>query len=288
LLRIRPYIGNDGLIRLEVHPELSTGNVKVDQGMSLPQKSVTQVTTNVLCPDGCTAVIGGLIQEDLANNVNQLPYLGNVPYVGWLFRQKNQSIERHEIIVLITPRIVSEPFMCKEGMKYGNEFTQRQSVYFDKMSPLGKRNLALHHLRLARAAYNAGDQMVAMKQVNLAIHYDPMSREAITLRNDIVAAGGFEDESIHEYLHRGLLPFSGRHHNYSKQGYPWKDFEGFTEPGISAVDDPGTTGNVRTVVRPAPVPSNVFEPSGSTSPRAARQPELIPTPTPSKSGGAER
>src|SRR5262249_41175645 len=92
LLRIRPYIANEGLIRLNAHQELSHGTVSVQKGMSLPQKSVTQVTTNVLCPDGCTAVIGGLIREDLTNNVNQLPYLGNVPYIGWLFRQKDQGV----------------------------------------------------------------------------------------------------------------------------------------------------------------------------------------------------
>ncbi len=289
LLRIRPYIGSDGLIRLEVHPELSTGSVEVQQGLSLPQKSVTQVTTNVLCPDGCTVVIGGLIREDLTTNTNQLPYFGDLPYVGWLFRQKNQGIDRNEIIVLITPRIVSEPFMCKEGMKYGNDFTQRQSVYFDKMSPLGKRSLALHHLRLARAAYNAGDQLTAMKQVNVAIHYDPLNRDSIVLRNDIVAAGGFENESIHEYLKKGLPPFSGKHHNYSKFGYPWKDFEGFGPSEVSAIDDPGVTGNVRTVVRPAPVPSNVFEPNAANAaPKALRQPEALSVPAPTHLQGADR
>lgn len=289
LLRIRPYIGNDGLIRLEVHPELSTGSVEVQQGLSLPQKSVTQVTTNVLCPDGCTAVIGGLIREDLTNNVNQLPFLGSIPYAGWLFRQKNQGIDRNEIIVLITPRIVSEPFMCNEGVKYGNDFTQRQSVYFDKMSPLGKRSLGLHHLRLARAAYNAGDQLTAMKQVNTAIHYDPLNRDAIVLRNEVVAAGGFENEGIHEYLHKGLGPFTGKHHNYSKFGYPWKEFEGISPPDVTAFPDPGVTGNVRTVVRPAPVPGNVFAPSATTTlPRAIHPAETLPTPPVSDGGVTDR
>jgi type IV pilus assembly protein PilQ len=288
LLRIRPFIGNDGLVRLEVHPELSTGSVEVQQGLSLPQKSVTQVTTNVLCPDGCTVVIGGLIREDLTNNTNQLPFFGNIPYAGWLFRQKNQGIDRNEIIVLITPRIVSEPFMCKEGVQYGNDFTQRQSVYFDKMSPLGKRNLGLHHLRLARAAYNAGDQLTAMKQVNTAIHYDPLNRDAITLRNEVVAAGGFENEGIHEYLHKGLGPFTGKHHNYSRS-YPWKEFEGIGPPEVSSIPDSGTTGNVRTIVRPAPVPGNVFAPSATTTlPRAIHPPETLPTPPVHDGGVTER
>lgn len=281
LLRIRPYIGSDGLIRLEVHPELSTGSVDVQQGLSLPQKAVTQVTTNVLCPDGCTVVIGGLIREDLTNNRSQIPFFGNVPYVGWLFRQTTQGIDRNEIIVLITPRIVSEPFMAQEGMRYGNEFTQRQAVYFDKMSPIGKRNLGLHHLRLARAAYNAGDQLDAMKQVNLAIHYDPQSREAVTLRNDIVAAGGFENESIHEYLHRGLGPLPTNKRDYSRQGYPWKDLDAFVPSAPTSFPDPGQVGPVRTVVRPTPRAHNPFDPSGPpTFPTTPTPEPLPPTPAP--------
>jgi type IV pilus assembly protein PilQ len=280
LLRIRPYIGNDGLIRLEVHPELSTGSVDVQQGLSLPQKAVTQVTTNVLCPDGCTVVIGGLIREDLTTNTNQLPLLGNVPYVGWLFRQTSQTVDRNEIIVLITPRIISDPLMCEEGAKYGNQFTQRQKTYFDKMSPLGKRNLGQHHLRLARAAYHAGDFATAMKQVNLAIHYDPQSREAVVLRNDILAAGGFEVESIHDYLKDGLAPWPGGRRDYSRQGFPWKEFEGFGPPEPTSTDDPGTPGRIRTVHPPPPLQPPSTLPSGPTLPRGPVQPPGSKTPGP--------
>jgi hypothetical protein len=143
--------------------------------------------------------------------------------------------------------------MAEEGMKYGNEFTQRQSVYFDKMSPIAKRNYGLHHLRMARAAFAAADYNTAMKQVNLAIHYDPVSRDAIALRNEVVAAGGFEDESIHEYLNRGLAPLTGRHRDYSKRGYPWKEFEGFGPPEISGMHDPGQPGSSITVEQPPPL-----------------------------------
>jgi type IV pilus assembly protein PilQ len=258
LLRIRPNISNDGLIRLEVHPELSTGNVTIEQGLSLPQKAVTQVTTNVLCPDGCTVVIGGLIREDLTNTRTQIPYLGALPWVGVLFRDTDQKLERNEIIVLITPRIVSEPFMCKEGTQYGNDFTQRQSMAFDKMSPIGKRNVGLHHLRMARAAYNAGDYDIALKQINLALHYDVNNRAAVALRNDIIGAGGYQDETIHQYLHYGLNPFTGRHIDYSRQGFWWKEFEGFGPPEVTSTPDHGWGGPTRTIVRPTP-PTGIQE-----------------------------
>jgi type IV pilus assembly protein PilQ len=267
LLRIRPFIGNDGLIRLEVHPELSTGAVNEKAGMAIPDKQVTQVTTNVLCPDGCTVVIGGLIREDLQTNTSQIPLLGNLPWIGPAFRQKTENVDRNEVIVLITPRIVSEPMMCQEGMKYGNDYTQRQNIYFDKMSPIGKRNYANHYLRLARAAYNAGDYNTALRQVNLALHFDPLNRDSVVLRNEVVAAGGFEQESIHQYLHQGLAPVGRTRPDYSKDGYPWKEFEGFpAQQEITALDDPGQTGQIQSLDRPRPQMPTVVP--GSAAPPA--------------------
>jgi type IV pilus assembly protein PilQ len=253
LLRIRPFISHDGLIRMEVHPELSTGSVTVQQGLTLPNKSLTQVTTNVMCSDGCTVVIGGLIREDLQTTTNQIPFLGNLPYVGPAFRQKTEDIDRTEIIVLITPKIISEPMMCQEGQKLGNEFTQRQSVYFDKMSPIGRRNYGNHWLRKARAAYNAQDYDMAMRQVNLSIHFDPLNRDAINLRNEVVAAGGYQDESIHDYLKFGLRPWERRYGDYSRQGSPWQKPEGFgDETGWQAIPDAGQPGDLKTLERQLP------------------------------------
>jgi len=128
-----------------------------------------------------------------------------------------------------------------------------------------------------------------MKQVNVSIHYDPLNRDAIVLRNDIMAAGGFEQESIREYLHRGLGPFTGRHQDYSRAGYPWKEFDGFTPLGPASTNDPGTVGNVRTITRPPPQPFNAFDPGGSPALRPVRQPEVIPAPQMAVPGpGGER
>lgn len=241
LLRIRPFIGTDGKIRMEVHPELSTGSVTVDAGLTLPNKSVTQVTTNVMCEDGRTIVIGGLIREDLKTNTSQVPYFGNLPWVGPLFRSKTEDIERSEIIVLITPRIVGEPFLGEEGAKYEYQFTNRHSVVFDKMSPIARRNYALHYQRLATAAFTAGDYETALSQIDWSIQFDSMNRDAIALREEIVAAAGLQ-ESIPEYLNQARSPGDRTHRDYSREGYPWRHpplpgagplLEGFEDPGIS-------------------------------------------------------
>jgi type IV pilus assembly protein PilQ len=283
LLRIRPFITSDGNVRLEVHPELSTGSVDEKAGTAIPNKAVTQVTTNVMCPDGCTVIIGGLIREDLQTNTSQIPLLGNLPGIGPAFRQKTEKVKRNEVIVLITPRIVSNATLHEEGVKYGNEFTQRQNVYFDKMSPIGKRNYANHYLRLARAAYAAGDYRAALTQVNMAIHFDPESRDAINLRNEIVAAGGFEDESIHQYLNQGVRPLGRTRPDYSKQGYPWKEFEGFSpEVHVEGMHDPGSPGPSQNLERPLPQAAAQqpaeFEPLPKRVPIGNGEPRPVPVP----------
>ena len=116
-LRLRPFISSDGLVRMEVHPELSTGQVTVQQGFTLPQKDLTQVTTNVMVRDGATVVIGGLIREDLSTNATQIPLLGNLPGVGFLFRQKTETTQRSEILVLLTPHIVYDCEAASEGRR---------------------------------------------------------------------------------------------------------------------------------------------------------------------------
>lgn len=184
-LRLRPFISSDGLIRMEVHPELSDGNVEVKGNFTLPNKEVTKVTTNIMIRDGCTVVIGGLMRDTLTNTTTGIPLLGSLPLVGVAFRHSDETIERREVLVLITPRIVYEPGTCKEGDKAACEFHRRQSVYTDKLSCLGKRSIARRYVRLAQSAYAAGDRDAAMRFAEMAVHFDPLSRAAIDLRSDI-------------------------------------------------------------------------------------------------------
>lgn len=220
-LRIRPYIFSDGTMRLEVHPELSTGNVRVESGFTLPDKEVTQVTTNVMCRDGSTVIIGGLIREDLTNATSQIPLLGNIPYIGAAFRDKVEGVSRHEIIVLITPRIVGEPQMSAEGRQAQRDFAVRQANYADKMSPIAKRHYARHYLRRAYAAFHAGDNLTALRYANLAVHIDPMNLEANNLRSEVAATMPEYDNRLHNYLKAGLRPGEHPHRDYTKQGFPW-------------------------------------------------------------------
>jgi type IV pilus assembly protein PilQ len=205
-LRIRPFISPDGLIRMEVHPELSTGAVGLVGGFTVPDKDVTQVTTNVMVRDGSTMVLGGLIREDLKKTASQVPMLGSLPGAGLLFRQKTDELDRQEIIILITPRVIDDAQSAHEGDRAAYEFQNRHTNYRDKMSPIGTRYYGRKYLRLATAAWLDGDAFKALRYVNLAVHYDPLSREASALRSEIVNNSPYGDNSVHRRLHVGLSP----------------------------------------------------------------------------------
>lgn len=184
-LILRPFVSSEGIVRMEVHPELSSGSIREAGGQSVPDKATTQVTSNIMVPDGRTVVIGGLIDENLQTTGSQIPVLGNLPLVGAAFRNRTETIQRQEIIVLITPRIVQDYQTAAEGERAACEFQRRQQVYFDKTNPLGKRHMASNFVRKARASLAAGNLRAALRQAELAVQFDPVSREAIRLRAQI-------------------------------------------------------------------------------------------------------
>jgi type IV pilus assembly protein PilQ len=265
LLRLRPFISSDGSIRMEVHPELSTGTVSVDQGLTLPNKEVTQVTTNVMCQNGSTVVIGGLIREDLQTNTDQVPVLGNIPVAGALFRHKVDKIDRREILVLITPRLIDDPVLSQEGSRLGNEFLRRQEVVFDKMSPIGRRYHGERNFRKAKAAWAACDEHTALKYANLAVHFDPMNREAIALRDEVAAVAA-PDESVDAYLKQGLGWRDRPRHDHSRQGSPWKKsptYQDHVEPLDTYT--PGSPGNAYRIDPPPPRAATISHAKRATS-----------------------
>ncbi|MGY8771465.1 MAG: type II secretion system protein GspD [Pirellulales bacterium] len=217
-LRIRPFIGSDGFIRLEVHPEISTGDVDVEAGFTLPNKEVTQVTTNVMCPDGRTIVIGGLINSIQEQDIIQIPVLGSIPFIGPLFRQTQERTAREELIILITPRIVDPAAIPEDGEKTRDLFELHHSHFADKMSPLGKRHIGRKYYRLATSAWATGDGQSALRYTNLAIHYDPQNLEAVHLRDVVIGQTGLGDKGVHNHLRDGLAPWN---HPHGVEVSPW-------------------------------------------------------------------
>lgn len=234
-LRLRPYISSDGMIRMEVHPELSRGNVELEGNFTIPNKVVTEVTTNIMVADGRTVIIGGLMRENLDKTASQVPLLGSAPGIGFLFRNKTETVERDELIVLITPHIVYEPEAGMEGVKGACDFHRRQAVYADHMSPVGSRFLGRKYFRLAQDAWTRNDKRAALRFVNVALTFDPINRAAVELRSDIMADNHF-----------------GPHSGGPPQSFRPPGTEGELPPGPLPLHpwEPGQTGRVRNIQKP--------------------------------------
>ncbi|HVV99675.1 MAG TPA: hypothetical protein VHB77_05025, partial [Planctomycetaceae bacterium] len=182
-LMIRPFISPDGLIRMEIHPERSTGTV--DKVSGLPNQTTTEVTTNVMVRDGTTLVLGGLIEDVATDQQQRIPYLGALPWVGAAFRNKQEQATRNELIVLITPRIVREPAdnVDADAARYENE--RRAEHFRNTLSPINRRNLTRIEYDRARYYFERGDLNRAHRHITQAVYRDPNDREALHLRDQI-------------------------------------------------------------------------------------------------------
>lgn len=101
-LRLRPFVSSDGMVRMEIHPERSSGAL---DAAGVPQTNAQQVTTNVMVPDGATIVIGGLIDTQDNHSYEGIPVLCRLPWVGYLFRDDSTTTAKRELIVILTPHV---------------------------------------------------------------------------------------------------------------------------------------------------------------------------------------
>ena len=74
-----------------------------------PPKQGRQITTRVLVDNGSTIVIGGIYNYDKSENHSGIPFLKDIPLIGWLFRTpQNPTTNKNELIIFITPRIINQ------------------------------------------------------------------------------------------------------------------------------------------------------------------------------------
>jgi hypothetical protein len=105
-LEVTPHIADDGSVAMIVTPQFSvlTGFTEEDAQPIIARRGAQTV---VRVGNGQTMVLGGLRQRGLVRNHTSIPYLGDLKYVGALFRHRNDEIRESELLVFITPTIVT-------------------------------------------------------------------------------------------------------------------------------------------------------------------------------------
>lgn len=115
-LDFKPVVQDNGLIRLEVAPEVSkldpTNGLKI-QGFTVPGLITRNTQTVVELKNGASLAIGGLYQRDYQNDVTQVPGLGNLPVLGALFRSASWKRGETELLIIVTPKLVETADLAK-------------------------------------------------------------------------------------------------------------------------------------------------------------------------------
>jgi type IV pilus assembly protein PilQ len=188
-LVFRPYIGGDGYIRMDIHPEDSTAQLNVDK---VPDKTTAEVKTNILVKDGDTVIIGGLFRDVVTTTRSQVPLLGDLPLAGALFRGTDDKTERQEVMVLLTPHIIEEPNEL-EGQARAADIGRKRSAAKDQMQWIDRTRLAEDGYAKAVKFYLEGNNESAMRKLVRALQLRPTYMEALRLKEKIIAETNPED-----------------------------------------------------------------------------------------------
>lgn len=107
-LKVTPTITNDGRVFLNLAVKKDELDGFVDMGTfgEVPQIAKREVNTAVLVEDGQTVVIGGVYEFSDTSEISKVPFLGDIPLLGNLFRNKNRSKSKAELLVFVTPKVM--------------------------------------------------------------------------------------------------------------------------------------------------------------------------------------
>ena len=119
-LSVLPRISDDGMITIEVRPEVSL--FVLIEGSQYPQVKTREARTTVRVKDGQPVLIGGLIQENEGEETNKVPLIGDLPLVGKLFQKTDIVSEKTEMTIILIPRIIDG----SEGLVAGSFFPAAQ------------------------------------------------------------------------------------------------------------------------------------------------------------------
>jgi type IV pilus assembly protein PilQ len=183
-LTFRPYIGDNGYIRMLIYPKDSGGGVDTVTG--LPSEDTTELTTNVVLKDGQTLIIGGLFRDRTETHRNQVPLLGDLPLVGVLFRGTSDTTKRQELIVMLTPHIIDDPGQTNAQDRIDDLRLKREGA-IKELQAIDVAKIAEDAYARAAKYYLEGDMEKALFNVKVALLMRPTYLEALRLRERIVA-----------------------------------------------------------------------------------------------------
>jgi len=114
ILNIEPVINSNRRVELTISQEVSAAQANDLSSVQSPLILTRSIQTTLSLNDGETALLGGMIQENFSKGDSGIPYLKDIPLLGSIFKTQSQSVDRTELIVLITPYIIDGPESARQ------------------------------------------------------------------------------------------------------------------------------------------------------------------------------
>jgi hypothetical protein len=147
-LRVTPQITEGNTLRLEIFQEITALNPALTiattsaSGQSGVALSNRRVENTVVVGDGETVVIGGILTDDYKDNVSKVPWLGDIPILGWAFKTVERSLQKKNLLVFLTPHIVrTRADLVAETIRKREEFESRANEVLGLDTPTLAREL---------------------------------------------------------------------------------------------------------------------------------------------------
>jgi len=130
ILNIKPRVNATGVVILDIEQSVNTPKTNTASGIDSPAILKREIKSTVAVVDGESVILGGLISETHTFSNTGVPFLKDIPYLGWLFGTQGKTIDKNELIVIITPRVVVNEF---DARKVTDEFKRKLTgIYYDQ------------------------------------------------------------------------------------------------------------------------------------------------------------
>jgi general secretion pathway protein D len=106
ILTVKPRITSTDLVSLEISQDVTSVVPPGASGIQSPSFSKRSIKTHAVVKDGEMIALGGLISDQVTTTANRIPLLGDIPYLGALFGSTSRTVQRTELFVLLSPRII--------------------------------------------------------------------------------------------------------------------------------------------------------------------------------------
>ncbi len=181
-LSFRPFIGNDGYIRMEIYPKDSIGELDAE---GIPAETTAELMTNIMVKDGETIVIGGLFRDAITTSRSQIPLLGDLPLIGAAFRGTNDKSVRQEVIIILTPHIIKDTAELADATEIKDVKLITEGAH-KSLSIINRTRILEDRLEIAGRYFKDGYYQAALAELNAILEVRPNYPDAMRLREKVL------------------------------------------------------------------------------------------------------